>query len=103
MKKSLISISIILCSSLIISQNAHSQTPNLDKVSIKNLDDKIKSLSTSIKYHCSENQVKGMCDQILKSTDKSILVLSRLGENNNEMKAKIDNLKKLRKQIAQIK
>ena len=39
-----------------------------------------------------------MCEKVLKSTDRSINILSNMSKNDKAVQAKIDNLKKLREQ-----
>lgn len=90
--------SLILSISLSLIPLANSKNIEPDKGSIKNLDAKIKSLSTNIKYNCAKNARKAMCEQVLKSSDKSILLLNGVSKNNQAVQAKINNLSKTRNQ-----
>jgi len=89
---------VFLANLLFLPSSLYAQNSNAVKFSIKDLDSRINSLSTSIQYNCSNDTRKQMCEKVLKSTDRSINILSKMSKNDKAVQAKIDNLKKVREQ-----
>ena len=85
---------------LLVQPTFAQSAPNL---SIKNLDNRIKSLSSDVQYKCADGLRNVMCEKTLKASEKSMSILKKINPNSTAMQSKIDNLKKNTNQALNIK